>query len=495
MTETYTSDVHGITVSYPGGWTERPATEPWVTGELTLDAAFADSIVDVGDDPAITVTSQPLNDMTPTSWAAEFLATRPCGDTERYTIAGVDGVITECEDGHHAVVSVGQRAYVIWLYRIADLDYFKEILGSVELDPGAVNPLTETFTSALHGMSVDYPAGSVVAPGSGPWTTSLPGTEDVSSRDTIWINQDANVFIGLASQPLAGRSGDEWIAEIAADPEWGDTCDTADTQTVTVDGAPGVVALCPERDLNALVTDDERGYFIVYYGSDDRARFDEILATVQLDPGAVNPLTETFTSALHGMSVDYPAGSVVAPGSGPWTTSLPGTEDVSSRDTIWINQDANVFIGLASQPLAGRSGDEWIAEIAADPEWGDTCDTADTQTVTVDGAPGVVALCPERDLNALVTDDERGYFIVYYGSDDRARFDEILATVQLDPGRPSLRSRPQGHAPIGSARGADTRLWDALETDRQRGPFEPGRIARAVGRPFGQIGGRRSTRP
>ena len=75
--------------------------------------------------------------------------------------------------------------------------------------------LTQSFTSAIYGMSVGYPAGSIVVPASGPWTARLPGVDDAPSRDTIWFDQDANLFVGLASQPLAGRSGDEWIAEIA----------------------------------------------------------------------------------------------------------------------------------------------------------------------------------------------------------------------------------------------------------------------------------------
>ncbi len=95
------------------------------------------------------------------------------------------------------------------------------------------------------------------------------------------------MFIGIASQSLAGRSGDEWIAEISALPDWDAApCPAADTEPLTVDGASGILALCPERPLNVLVADDERGYFIVFYGSDDRAFFEQVLATVQLDPAA-----------------------------------------------------------------------------------------------------------------------------------------------------------------------------------------------------------------
>ena len=146
-------------------------------------------------------------------------------------------------------------------------------------------------------------------------------------------------------------------------------------------------------------------------------------------------LTETFTSAIHGMSVDYPAGSTVESGSGPWTAALPGSDDPPSRDTIYITEDQNHFIGLASQPLAGRTGAQWIAGVAGLPDWEDSCDTADNEPVTVDGATGTLTFCAGRPLNALVADDGRGYFIVFYGSDDRDSFREILDTVQLQPER------------------------------------------------------------
>jgi hypothetical protein len=143
-------------------------------------------------------------------------------------------------------------------------------------------------------------------------------------------------------------------------------------------------------------------------------------------------LSETFTSEFFGMSIGHPAGWTVTSSAGPWITSLPGVDD--TRDTISALTAESLFIGLASQPLAGRTAEEWIAEIADDPEWGASCDTAETEPISVDGASGILAYCPERPLHALVADASRGYFIVLYGSDDRAWFDDILATVQLDPG-------------------------------------------------------------
>ena len=146
LTETYVSDAHGISVGYPAGWQVRAATEPWVTGELLQAQPFADVIYEKeSDTPFIALTSSPLRDKQLASWTVEFINTRPCGDIEDHTIAGQDGYITECEDGAHAVVGSGGRAYVIWLYRISDFDWFKEILETVQLDPGAALNSSDPF--------------------------------------------------------------------------------------------------------------------------------------------------------------------------------------------------------------------------------------------------------------------------------------------------------------------------------------------------------------
>ena len=301
----------------------------------------------------------------------------------------------------------------------------------------AGEPLTETFTSALHGMSVDYPAGSIVEPGLGPWTTSLPGADDPPSRDTIWIDQDENLFVGLASQPLAGRSSDEWIAEIAADPEWGDTCDTADTQTVTVDGASGVVALCPERVLNALVTDDERGYFIIYYGSDDRARFDEILSTVQLEPGgsALPALTGTYTSDVHGITVSYPGEWTTRPATEPWVAG-DLTLDAAFADSI-VDASDDPAIVVTSQPLNDKTPSAWAAEFLSTRP----CGVAERYTIA--GVDGVITEC-EDGHHAVVSVEERAYVIWLYRIVDIDYFKEILGTVELDPGSALISSDPFG---------------------------------------------------
>lgn len=44
LTETFTSDIHGMSASYPSGWQLRPATEPWNGDLVQQDSPFADVI-------------------------------------------------------------------------------------------------------------------------------------------------------------------------------------------------------------------------------------------------------------------------------------------------------------------------------------------------------------------------------------------------------------------------------------------------------------------
>lgn len=146
-------------------------------------------------------------------------------------------------------------------------------------------------------------------------------------------------------------------------------------------------------------------------------------------------LTETFTSTMHGISVSYPAGWRPRAATAPWTDGIPYQKS-EFADVIHDPSDENTFLGLASQALAGRSGEDWANEISNASEWGlDCAQTLRTQeTVTIDGAPGrIVVHCPGGNPFALAWTGDRGYVVVLYPIADRAWFNEILATVRLHP--------------------------------------------------------------
>ena len=97
---------------------------------------------------------------------------------------------------------------------------------------------------------------------------------------------------------------------------------------------------------------------------------------------------------------------------------------------------ANLFMTMASRPIADATPEAWLAEQMASDEG---CGTVNSPIV-VDGADGLIGT-GDCDV-AVVTSAGRGYWIQLYTSGDdpaavapytRAWFEEVLATVQLQP--------------------------------------------------------------
>jgi hypothetical protein len=138
LTETFTSDLHGISVSYPTGWVPRAATEPWPAGEFVQQStSFGDVIEDgsAGDTAFIALASQPLAGRSLDEWVADYGPFTECGSPEPVIVDGAAGVVGP--DCPMALVTAGDRVFLIWLYRIEDPDWFEEILATVKLDPDA----------------------------------------------------------------------------------------------------------------------------------------------------------------------------------------------------------------------------------------------------------------------------------------------------------------------------------------------------------------------
>jgi len=151
----------------------------------------------------------------------------------------------------------------------------------------------------------------------------------------------------------------------------------------------------------------------------------------------VPPLTGSFTSPTNGISVSYPAGWATTAATGPWTSSgLPNYEDRFADHIYDPALTDHLFLSLSSQPLGSTDATAWTASMFS--QSGEDC--GPTVPVTIDGAAGVTsATCDRR---AAVVSGGRGYLIYLYTSGDDAGladvydksvFDEILATVQLQP--------------------------------------------------------------
>ncbi len=154
-------------------------------------------------------------------------------------------------------------------------------------------------------------------------------------------------------------------------------------------------------------------------------------------PASAPPLTQSFTSTQHGISVSYPEGWTAEAATEPWTDSTFPLE-FGEPHADWLSDPilgSNLFLTIASQPIGDSTPEDWAAEQMAS---GEGCTT--TEPIAVDGATGLIGA---DDCNvAVVTSAGRGYWIQLYTSGDdpdavapydRAWFEEVLATVQLHP--------------------------------------------------------------
>ncbi len=144
----------------------------------------------------------------------------------------------------------------------------------------------------------------------------------------------------------------------------------------------------------------------------------------------------TFTSTMHGLAIDYPTGWRTDPATEP--APAPGlTFGSPDVDYLYDGQyQADLFLAMASQPLAGKTPDAWIKGFL------DTFDqgcTGPRVPIVVAGTNGVIC----DGVLVATTAGDRGYFVrAYTGSEltaaDEKAYDEtwfrgILATLRLRP--------------------------------------------------------------
>jgi len=148
LTQSFASTQHGISVSYPEGWTVEAATGPWT--DSTFSLAFGEPHADFLYDPILrsdlflTIASQPIGDSTPEDWVAGQMASdEGCPATEPIAVDGATGVIG-AGDCDVAVVTTAGRGYRIQLYTSGDDElavapydraWFEEVLATVQLLP------------------------------------------------------------------------------------------------------------------------------------------------------------------------------------------------------------------------------------------------------------------------------------------------------------------------------------------------------------------------
>ena len=148
LTQSFTSTLHGISLSYPEGWTAQAATGPWTdrTFPLSFGEPHADFLYDpiLTSDLFVTIASQSIGDSTPEDWVAEQMASdEGCTATEPTAVDGATG-LTGADECSVAVVSTAGRGYWIQLYTSGDDElavaaydraWFDELLATVQLHP------------------------------------------------------------------------------------------------------------------------------------------------------------------------------------------------------------------------------------------------------------------------------------------------------------------------------------------------------------------------
>ena len=124
-------------------------------------------------------------------------------------------------------------------------------------------PLTGTFTSNMHGISLSYPAGWTVTRGrpSRGRRRTLPRFDETSGGLRLRPGSEPTTCsLEIASQPLAGASGPAWADTIGvAEP-----CPTS--EPIVVDGAAGRLITC-DGPMRAFFWSEDRGYIVLLYRS------------------------------------------------------------------------------------------------------------------------------------------------------------------------------------------------------------------------------------
>lgn len=254
--------------------------------------------------------------------------------------------------------------------------------GTPSTEPSASSaPSAQSFTSTMHGISVSYPESWTAQAATEPWTDStFPLSFEVPQVDWLYDpTLRAALFLAIASQPIGDSTPQDWVAEQMASDEG---CGTA-TEPITVDGGSGLIG---DGCTVAVVTTAGRGYWIqLYTGSEapatyDQAWFEEVLATVQLQPedavgsASLDPNDTSvwlpFVSERYGLSLAYPPDWSAHPGNGDWTfpedTAWP--DGVERTDWFYFEPRVDPSVAASAWSVAlepGTSADQWWLDYCA----------------------------------------------------------------------------------------------------------------------------------
>ncbi len=168
------------------------------------------------------------------------------------------------------------------------------------------------------------------------------------------------------------------------------------------------------------------------------------------EPGAV-----TYTSAVHGLSIDLPASWQIRPATEPWTGEALSFDSPAADIAFDPALGDDHFLMIASQPYGGLSEDAWRDQAIA---WLCQGDAGNFGSRRVDDTRAFARGCGAASATFVFT-DTRGYLFVGIGWEDGQWFSEQLETVDLRPeeavepsiaapqASPDLTRRPRRRSP------------------------------------------------
>ena len=149
LTETFTSERHGFSISYPAGWVTRPATEAWTSSFPNFASSDGDVIYNPDRDAGhlwVMVASQPHAGRSAEQWVDDQLtglSSAGICEAPREAIV-IDGAQGGICSSSVAVVSAGDRGYIVLLYVSGDdpgdagtynQDWFEQIIATMQVRP------------------------------------------------------------------------------------------------------------------------------------------------------------------------------------------------------------------------------------------------------------------------------------------------------------------------------------------------------------------------
>ena len=163
----------------------------------------------------------------------------------------------------------------------------------------SAKPGDVTYTSAVHGLSIDLPATWRIRPATQPWTGERLSFDAPAADIAFDPALGKGKYLIVASQPYGGLSEDAWRDQAAA---WLCGGDAGTFGSRRVDDTRGFAIGCGRASATFVFT-DTRGYLFVGIGYEDGEWFSEQLETVDLRPEeAVEPSVAPSVAPPKGMS-------------------------------------------------------------------------------------------------------------------------------------------------------------------------------------------------